>query len=112
MAAVNIIHQPSWWSVDSPERYSNSPGHYLTRPVIAHTWCTICRTNKERAESVNIPTRTQYYSQNRKKGDMLYNTLLHGVQSLQATGLQANPTWSLKDRLRAEALWIKRLDTR
>lgn len=48
---------------------------------VFYTLCsTLCRTNKERAKSANIPTRTQYYSK-LKKGDMLYNTFYYTVYS-------------------------------
>lgn len=47
-----------------------------------------------------------------KRRHVVQHFIAHGVEALRATGLQANPSWSLKDRLRAEAVWIKKLDTR
>ena len=47
-----------------------------------------------------------------KRRHVVQHFLLHGLSALRVTGLQANPSWSLSDRLKIEALWIKRLDTR
>lgn len=46
-----------------------------------------------------------------KRRHVVQHFLGHGLAALRATGLQANPLWSLQDRLRAERMWIKRLGT-
>lgn len=37
--------------------------------------------------------------------------LEHGLSALKVTGLQSNPFWTLRERLKTEREWIKRLDT-
>lgn len=46
-----------------------------------------------------------------KRRHLVQHFLVHGLDSFRITGLQTNPQWSLKERLRAESKWIKRLDT-
>lgn len=80
-------------------------------------YCTKCKKQYVGQTKNELRVRIYQHVHNithkiEKRRHVVQHFLLHGVQSLQATGLQANPTWSLKDRLRAEALWIKRLDTR
>lgn len=46
-----------------------------------------------------------------KRRYLVRHFLSHGLTSLRFVGLQASLFWSLSDRLRAERLWMKRLDT-
>lgn len=46
-----------------------------------------------------------------KRRHVVQHFLMHGLTSLKITGLQANPLWDLRERLKTERFWIKRLDT-
>lgn len=46
-----------------------------------------------------------------KRRHLVQHFLKHGLKELKVTGLQSDPRWSLRDRLKTESLWIKKLNT-
>lgn len=46
-----------------------------------------------------------------KRRYVVQHFFFHGLLSLRATVLQTSPFWDLKDKLRIERYWIKKLDT-
>lgn len=49
---------------------------------------------------------------NKSRRYVVEHFLAHGIESFRVTGLQSRPWWTLQDRLKAERLWINRLETR
>lgn len=80
-------------------------------------YCTKCHKQYVGQTKNELRVRIYQHAHNithriEKRRHVVQHFLLHGLTALRVTGLQANPSWALGDRLRAEAQWIKRLDTR
>lgn len=79
-------------------------------------FCTKCKKQYVGQTKNEVRTRIYQHTHNiihkiHKRRFLIQHFLLHGLPSLRATILQTNPLWSLRDRLRAESLWINRLNT-
>lgn len=46
-----------------------------------------------------------------KRRYVVRHFLIHGLDALRFSGLESNPFWTLSERLRAERVWIKKLDS-
>lgn len=79
-------------------------------------YCLKCRKQYVGQTKNELRVRAYQHAHNivhkiEKRRLLVKHFLAHGLDSLRITGLQTNPLWSLKERLRAESRWIKRLDT-
>jgi len=80
-------------------------------------WCTQCNLQYVGETSNTLLTRfTQHrYNVLRKKNThthLVKHFLLHGWQSVRATVAECNLRWNRAQRLRAERVWIHKLNTR
>lgn len=79
-------------------------------------FCTRCRRQYVGQTKNELQYRIYQHVYNithkiEKRRHLVLHFLSHGLTSLRFSGLQTCAFWTLSDRLRAEKLWMKRLDT-
>lgn len=92
------------------------PLTHETSNCIYLVFCVRCRRQYVGQTKNELRVRAYQHAHNimhgiDKRRYLVQHFLAHGLSSLKVTALQSNPAWSLKERLRAESTWIKRLDT-
>lgn len=102
---------------------SNKKIYKIPRPLthesincIYLTFCVRCRRQYVSQTKNELRVRVYQHAHNilhkiDKRRHLVQHFLTHGLSSFKVTCLQSNPAWSLTERLRAESIWIKRLDT-
>ncbi|MGL5598702.1 MAG: GIY-YIG nuclease family protein [Aeromonas sp.] len=78
--------------------------------------CQKCRKGYVGETKNDINTRFKAHRYNvrvevRRKGHITSHFGRHGECNMRVTGLEHNPNWGKRDRLRRERMWIKRLGT-
>lgn len=79
-------------------------------------YCTKCHKQYVGQTKNQLSLRTYQHTYNirnkiEKRKLLVKHFVMHGLSALRVTALQSSPFWSLRERLRFERIWIKRLDT-
>lgn len=79
-------------------------------------FCNKCHKQYVGQTKNNLLQRIYQHSYNirnkiEKRRYVVKHFLIHGLPSLRVTPLESDPFWTLRERLKAERSWIKKLDT-
>lgn len=91
--------------------------NFISANCVYLIFCQVCDLQYVGQTKNSIATRLiqhRYNIKNKKEThtQLVKHFCLHGLGALRIMGLQANPCWTLRDRLRIESLWINKLSTR